>query len=149
MSSGSDRDEIIDFFEDKSQNEDEAPLSSVPGSWSAFYSGILIGIIGGSLIGLAPWLSGLLIFAGYGVTAMTFKGPGNRLSRALRSGFGSSAIFGAVILGGEAVFPATEWGLIEAASNHHLTFAGIALMPWLAGLIKYVYALFRPAKKLS
>jgi hypothetical protein len=150
MSSGPDRDEFLDYLDDKSQHEDETLFMPVPDSrpdsWSVFYSGILIGIIGGSLIALAPWLSGLLVFAGYGVTAMTFKGRGNRLSRALRFGFGSSALFGAAILGGETVFPETEWGFIEAASNRHLTFAGIALMPWAAAVLRYAYALFRPAK---
>ena len=55
MSSRQEPDEI-DYFEDVSQHEDETlfiPVSeSAPDSWTAFYSGILIGLAGGGLMTL-------------------------------------------------------------------------------------------------
>src|SRR5262245_35844252 len=140
MSSRQDRDEI-DYFEDTAQHEDETIFFPVPESrpdnWTGFYSGILIGIAGGALAPLAPWLSGLLISAGYGLTALTLKRTGNRFIRALRFGFALAALAGAVILAGEILFPKAAWRFIEMAGERSLIFASVAATPWLLALIRY------------
>jgi hypothetical protein len=146
MSSRQDRDEI-DFFEDTAKQEDETVFipagGNAPDSWTAFYSGILIGLAGGALASLAPWLSGLLIVAGYGLTAFTLKSAASRFIRALRFGFGIAALAGAVMLAGEILFPKAVWHCIELASRRSLIFASVALAPWLLGFIRYIYALIR------
>ncbi len=147
MSSSQERD-MIDYIDDNSEDENETLFIPVrrdgpPGNWTGFYSGILIGVAGGGLVALAPWLGGALVFAGYAVTALTLKGPGSRFCRALRTGFWVSALVGASILAGEAFFPRTAWSLIQAASDRHVLFPGIAGMPWSIGLLKYLYVLIR------
>lgn len=152
MSSRQDRDEI-DLFEDTAHHEDETlfiPVpESAPDSWTAFYSGILIALGGGALASLAPWLSGLLVLAGYGLTALTLKSTGNRFIRALRFGFGIAALLGAVMLACEIMFPQAAWHFIEMAGKRSLIFASVALTPWLLGLIRYVFALARGEKRVT
>jgi hypothetical protein len=152
MSSRQDHDEI-DYFEDTSQHEDETPFipvpDSTPDSWTAFYSGILIGLAGGGLMTLAPWLSGLLILAGYGMTALTLKSTGNRFIRALRFGFGIAALCGGAMLAGEILFHKAAWHYIEKAGERSLIFVSVALTPWLLGFIRYAYALARGEKRAA
>jgi hypothetical protein len=152
MSSRQDHDEI-DYFEDTAQHEDETlfiPVpESTPDSWTAFYSGILIGLAGGGLMTLAPWLSGLLILAGYGLTALTLKSTGNRFIRALRFGFGLAALAGGVMLAGEILFPKVAWHYIAKAGERNLIFASVAVTPWILGLIRYIYALARGEKRTA
>jgi hypothetical protein len=152
MSSRQDRDEI-DYFEDTSQHEDETIFFPVPqnapDSWTGFYCGILIGVIGGALAPLAPWLSGFLILAGYGLAASTLKSTGNRFIRALRFGFAVAAFFGAVLLAGEILFPKAVWHFVEAAGRRSLIFISVAAAPWLLGLIRYVYALVRGERRCA
>jgi hypothetical protein len=151
MSSRQDRDEI-DLFEDTAKHEDETVFipagGSGPDSWTAFYSGILIGLAGGALASLAPWLSGLLIVSGYGLTAFTLRSAGSRFIRALRFGFGVAALAGAVMLAGELLFPKAVWHCVEMAGRRSLIFASIALAPWLLGLMRYIYALTRREKRV-
>jgi hypothetical protein len=152
MSSRQDRDEV-DFFEDTTHREDETlfvPVpESAPDSWTTFYSGILIGLAGGALASLAPWLSGMLILAGYALTAFTLKSTGNRFIRALRFGFGITACLGAVMLAGEILFPKAAWHCIEKAGERSLIFASVALTPWILGLVRYVFALARGGKRAT
>jgi hypothetical protein len=152
MSSRQDRDEI-DYFEDTSDHEDETPFIPVPenapDSWTAFYSGILIGLAGGAVAPLAPWLSGVLILGGYGLTALTLKRNGSRFIRALRFGFAIAALSGAVMLAGEIFYPKAVWHCIEMAGRRSLIFASVALTPWLLALIRYAYALARGEKRTA
>jgi hypothetical protein len=105
--------------------------------------------VGGALAPLAPWLSGLLILAGYALTAFTLKSTGNRFIRALRFGFGVTALLGAVMLACEILFPKAAWHFIEMAGQRSLIFASVALTPWLLGLIRYVFALARGEKRAA
>ena len=152
MSSGSDRD-MIDYVEDTSQHEDETLFLPVPehgvDRWSVFYIGILTGIAGGGLVSLAPWLAGILILTGYGLTAFTLKAPSSRFARALLLGFVLSASVGGALLAGEVFFPQTVWNLIAAVSGRHLIFAYVAAMPWVIGILRYVYALVRREKRVG
>jgi hypothetical protein len=152
MSSRQEPDEI-DYFEDTSQHEDGTPFipvpDSTPDSWTAFYCGILIGLVGGAIASLAPWLSGVLILAGYGLAALTLKSTGNRFIRALRFGFAIAALAGAVMLAGEILFPKAAWRCIEIAGERSLIFVSVALTPWLLGFIRYVYSLARGGKRAA
>jgi len=135
-----------DFF-DMGLREMERREQSTPDNWTAFYIGILIGLAGGALATLAPWLSGALILAGYAVTALTLKSTGSRFIRALRFGFGITALAGAVMLAAEILFPQAAWPCIEKAGEHSLIFVSVAVAPWLLGLIRYAYALARGKKR--
>jgi hypothetical protein len=153
MSSGSDRDDIIDYVEDTSQHEDETLFLPVPESgpdrWSVFYLGILMGIVGGGLVSLAPWLAGILILTGYGLTAFTLKAAVSRFVRALLLGFVLSASAGAFLIAGEIFAPQTAWNLIAVLSERHLIFPGVAAMPWVIGILRYVYALVTREKRIA
>jgi hypothetical protein len=151
MSSGSDHDDFIDYLYDKSHREDETLFMPVPDGrpdhWTAFYTGILIGIVGGGILPLAPWLGGSLIFSGYGVTFLTLKRPRSRFARALRFGFAISALLGGLLLAVEVLFPKASWRLIEMASEQHVIFLSVAFVPWAAAIARYFHALFAPAKR--
>src|SRR5262249_24460550 len=121
--------------------------NNTPDRWTAFYCGILIGLAGGGLMTLAPWLSGLLIMAGYGVTALALKSTGNRFIRALRFGFGIAALCGGVMLAGEILFPEAVWHFIGKARERNIIFATVAVTPWILGFIRYAYALVRREKR--
>jgi hypothetical protein len=153
MSSRQEERDDIDFFEDTAHHEDETLFVPVPEnaphSWTAFYSGILIGIAGGALASLAPWLSGVLILAGYALTAFTLKGTGNRFIRALRFGFAITALLGAVLLACEILYPNAVWHFVEMAGRRSLIFMSVVLTPWLLGLIRYVFALARGEKRAT
>jgi hypothetical protein len=151
MSSRQNRDET-DFLEDTAHEDENLfiPLpESTPDSWTAFYVGILIGITGGALATLAPWLSGLLILAGYGLTASTLKSTASRFIRALRFGFALAALSGAVLLAGEVLFPKAIWHFLEVAGRRSLIFVSVLAAPWLLGLIRYAYALARGEKRCA
>src|SRR5262249_53707567 len=152
MSSRQDRDEI-DYFEDTAQHEDETlffPVpESAPDSWTGFYTGILIGMAGGALASLAPWLSGVLVLGGYGLLSLTLERTGHRFVRDLRFGCGIAALAGAVMLAGEILFPKAVWHFIETAGRRSLIFASVAAAPWLLALIRYVFALARGKKRAS
>lgn len=145
MSPGSDRDEFIDYLEDKSKHEDETlflPVSeSGPDDWTAFYIGILTGIVGGGLIPLSPWLGGLFVFGGYAITALALKSARNGFSRALRFGFVFSAVLGAALVAARGYYPEWTWRFVEAASQRHVIFLSAAAIPWAAGILRYVSAL--------
>ncbi|MGO9173355.1 MAG: hypothetical protein ACLP7P_15525 [Rhodomicrobium sp.] len=151
MSSGPDRD-MIDYVEDTSQREDETLFLPVPepgpDRWSAFYIGILVGIAGGGLVPLAPWLAGILVLTGYGLTAFTLRASTSRFARALFLGFVLSASVGAILIAGEIFVPQTAWNLIAALSERPLIFPGIAAMPWVIGILRYAYALVRHEKRI-
>jgi hypothetical protein len=152
MSSRQDRDDV-DIFEDSTQHEDETLFIPVPEStphnWTGFYCGILVGVAGGALAPLAPWLSGLLILAGYGLTAFTMKSASNRFIRALRFGFGIAALAGAIMLAGEILFPKAVWHFVGRAGERSLIFASAAAAPWLLALIRYAYALARGERRFA
>ncbi|MGO9545987.1 MAG: hypothetical protein ACLPPF_14500 [Rhodomicrobium sp.] len=116
-------------------------------SWSLFYSGILIGFAGGALPSAAPWLAGILIAAGYGLTAFTLKGPSRRFAGALRFGFVLSALSGAALFAGEIFAPKVTQIIVDAMGKHHLIFASIATTPWVLGVLRYVYALLMQRKR--
>jgi hypothetical protein len=131
----------FDFF-DTGHHEERTP-----DSWTAFYSGILIGLVGGALATLAPWLSGVLILVGYGLTALTLKSTGSRFIRALRFGFGVAALAGAIMLACEILYPTAAWRFIEMAGERSLIFVSVAVTPWMLGLIRYVYVMARGQKR--
>ncbi len=152
MSSDSERD-MIDYIDDDAHHEDETLFIPAPDgrpdNWTAFYIGILTGIVGGGLVALAPRLGGILIVAGYGLTAFTLKARGNRFARALRFGFLVSAVLGAALVAGEIYCPNTVWQFIAVASERHLIFTSVVAFPWATGMLRYVYALVRREKRLG
>ncbi len=119
---------------------------NAPDSWSVFYSGILIGFAGGALPAAVPWLAGVLIAVGYGLTALTLKGRSNRFTGALRFGFVLSALLGVALVAGEAFAPKVTQVIVDAIGKHHLIFATVAATPWVLGVLRYVYALLVPRK---
>lgn len=147
MSSRSRRD-FIDYIDDKSLHEDETPFIPVrpdgpPDSWSAFFGGAIIGISGGALFPLAPWLAGAFLAVGYGMAAFTLSGYRNRFVRALHLGFAIPAVIGVAAVVGEAFFPNTTWAVIVFLGERHVIFIGLALMPWAITLLRYGYGFFR------
>ncbi|MGA8771411.1 MAG: hypothetical protein WB610_13700, partial [Rhodomicrobium sp.] len=92
--------DVIEYFDDNSEHEDETAFFPIrpdgpPDSWSFFWGGILIGLAGAGLVTLAHWLAGLLIFAGYGMTAASLRGSRTRFARPLGFGYALLACVGA------------------------------------------------------
>ena len=145
MSSAPERDSAGDISADR---EEQPLFPAAPREMADrrpfFYTGILIGLAGGALAGVAPWLAGLLIAAGYGMTAFALIAPRHRFLRALRFGFVLSALLGAVIFAGELLAPDTALKMAGVVAGHSFVFAGVALMPLAIGIVRYVYGLLRP-----
>ncbi len=144
--------DAIDYAADAALREDDdlffpVPPGRMPETWTAFYSGILIGILGGGIASLAPWLSGLLVFIGYSVTALTLRRRNNRFVRALRFGFGIVALCGAALLAAEILYHTAVWHLIAMATERSHIFIGVVFMPWILALLKYGLALARGGKR--
>ena len=136
--------DFIDYVDDETQDEDDTPFfpvrpATLLDTWSGFFGGILIGLAGGALIPLAPWLGGLMVFAGYGMTALTLSGSRNRFARALSFGFGILALAGGIMLLGTIFFPAFTWSFVAAAAQHHVVFVSVAALAWVIGVAKYIY----------
>jgi hypothetical protein len=152
MSSPQERDHI-DYFDDDAHHEDGTIFIPVPNSapdtWTGFYCGILIGIAGGMLASLSLWLAGVLIFAGYLLTALTLKRNGNRFVRSLRFGFGISALAGAAIFTGDIFFPNAAWRFVSMAGDRSLMFVSVAFLPWFLGMLRYFYAVLRGEKRFA
>jgi hypothetical protein len=139
--------DVIDYFDDNAENEDETPFLPVRpegdflNPWSGFYGGLLIGLAGGGLATLAPWLAGLLIFAGYGMTALTLRRTRRRLFRALGLGFGVIALAGAAVVLGEVFFPLTTSVILAAAAARHMIFLSVVALPWAIGFAWRLFTL--------
>jgi len=150
MSSGPDRDEFIDYLEDKSQNEDETLFIPAqegrPDSWTVFYVGILTGVAGGGLFPLSLWLGASLIFFGYGMTVLSFGKPRSKFARAMRYGFAFASLLGGLLLAIAAFFPESSWRFMEMAMKHQLVFFSVSILPWAATLFRYCYTLFTPGR---
>ena len=145
MAARSPRD-VIEYFDDTSQNEDETLFCPVrpdssPDAWSAFWGGILIGLAGAALVTLAPWLGGLLTFAGYGMTALSLRRSRNGFGRALGFGYGLLAGVGAAMFLGVVFFPNITASLIDAAAAHHVILISLATLAWPIALLKYLFNL--------
>ena len=145
MAARSPRD-VIEYFDDTSQNEDETPFCPVPSdsspdAWSAFWGGILIGLAGAALVTLAPWLAGSLIFAGYGMTALSLRGSRYGFLRALSFGYALLAFLGAAMVLGEVFFPNITASVIAAAAAHHVILISLATLAWPIALLKYLFQL--------
>ncbi len=142
MAARSPRD-LIDYVYEDSENEDGSlflpvPSDSGPDTWSAFWSGLLIGLAGAGLVTLAPWLGGLLVFVGYGMTALSLRGSRNGFGRALRFGYGLLALVGAAMLLGVIFFPNVTASVIGAAAERHLIFVSLATLAWPIALLRFV-----------
>ncbi|HZV21022.1 MAG TPA: hypothetical protein VE986_05680 [Hyphomicrobiales bacterium] len=144
MSSGSRRDPY-DFWDDGLRDDDYRRGYS--DTWSGFWGGILLGIAGGALIPLGPWLGGLLMLAGYGMAASTLRSRRSRFAGALRFGFFISAIIGAALILGHGTAPAATWSIISYIGDRHLIFPGVAAIPWMLAILRYFYRLFRPPRR--
>ena len=145
MAARSPRD-VIEYFDDTSQNEDETLFCPVrpdssPDAWSAFWGGILIGLAGAALVTLAPWLGGLLTFGGYGMTALSLRRSRNGFGRALGFGYGLLAGVGAAMFLGVVFFPNITASLIDAAAAHHVILISLATLAWPIALLKYLFNL--------
>lgn len=151
MSSDSERD-LGDYVTGNSTDEDGTLFLPVPEGntdpWTLFFSGILIGLAGGALVTVGPWLAGALIMTGYFLTALSLKGSSNRLANGLCFGFTISAILGAALIASEIGAPRETWRFIVEAGNRHLVFPSVALIPWALGIITYVNILiWRPKRR--
>ena len=145
MAARSPRD-VIDYLDDNSQDEDETPFfpvrpDSSPDAWSGFWGGILIGLSGAALVTLAPWLGGSLIFAGYGMTALSLRRSRYRFLRALSFGYALLAFLGAAMVLGEVFFPNITASVIDAAAAHHVIFISLTTLAWPIALLKYLLKL--------
>ena len=145
MAARSPRD-VIDYLDDNSQDEDETPFfpvrpDSSPDWWSGFWGGILIGLAGAALVTLAPWLGGSLIFAGYGMTALSLRGSRNGFPRALGFGYALLACVGAAMALGQLFFPNSTASVIDAAAAHHVILITLAALAWPIALLKYLFKL--------
>ncbi len=145
MAARSPRD-VIEYFDDISQNEDETPFCPVrpdssPDSWSCFWGGILIGLSGAALVTLAPWLAGSLIFAGYGMTALSLRGSRFGFLRALGFGYALLAGVGAALVVGQVFFPNSTAAVIGAAAAHRVILISLATSAWPIALLKYLFKL--------
>ncbi len=138
--------DVVDYVSDNAQHEDGSLFLPAPDGrpdhLTFLFSGILLGMAGGALVPVSPWLAGVLILIGYGLTAYTLKNKG-ALVRALRFGFAISAVLGAALLLGEILAPDAAWRAVSMAGERHLLFPGFVLMPWLLGILRYAYAIVR------
>jgi hypothetical protein len=150
MSSDSGRD-FGDYLTGNSTDEDGMLFLPSPEGhtdpWALFFSGILIGLAGGALATVAPWLAGGLIMTGYFLTALSLKGSSNRLANGLCFGFTISAILGAALIAFEIGAPKATWHFVVVAGNRHLVFPSVALIPWALGILKYVHILISRPKR--
>jgi hypothetical protein len=138
--------DVIEYVDDNSENEDETAFfpvrpDSLPDAWSYFWGGILIGLAGAGLVTLAPWLGGLLIFAGYGMTALSLRGSRASFGRALSLGYALLACVGAAMLLGAAFFPGVTASVIAVAAAHHVIFISLATLAWPIALLKCFFGL--------
>ena len=145
MAARSPRD-VIEYFDDTSQNEDETPFCPVrpdnsPDAWSWFWGGILIGLAGAALVTLAPWLGGSLIFFGYGMTALSLRGSRYDFLRALGFGYTLLACLGAAMVLGQVFFWNITASVIDAAAAHHIILISLATLAWPIALLKYLFKL--------
>ena len=145
MAARSPRD-VIEYLDDTSQNEDETPFCPVrpdnsPDAWSYFWGGILIGLSGAALVTLAPWLAGSLIFAGYGMTALSLRGSHYGFLRALSFGYALLASLGAAMVLGQVFFPNSTASVIDAAAAHHVILISLATLAWPIALLRYLFKL--------
>jgi hypothetical protein len=136
--------DVIEYFDDNSEYEDETAFFPVrpdgpPDAWSFFWGGILIGLAGAGLVTLAPWLGGLLIFAGYGMTASSMRGSRTSFGRAIGFGYALLACVGAAILLGAVFFPNVTASVIAAVAAHHVIFISLATLAWPIALLKFVF----------
>jgi hypothetical protein len=143
MAARSPRD-VIEYFDDNSQSEDETPFLPVrpdgsPDAWSGFWGGILIGLAGAGLVTLAPWLGALLIFAGYGMTALSLRRSSTSFGRALGFGYAILACVGAAMLLGAVFSPNVTASVIAAVAAHHVIFISLATLAWPIALLKFVF----------
>jgi hypothetical protein len=134
--------DAIDYIDDDTQDEDVTlfipvrPDSSLDGA-SVFFCGVLFGVSGGALAGIAPWLAGFLIFGGYGVAALTLGG--GRMARALSFGFFVLALAGAAMALGGVLFPRLTWDVVSAIAERHALFLSVALLAWPIAFARYLY----------
>jgi len=128
--------------------DDSGPASDISGgsdSWNTFYLGILIGIGGGAVTCLSPWLGGALFAVGYGMTACSLRGSASRVSNALLFGFKWAAIAGALLFAGVFLFPESTGAFVEAVGRRHAIFLGVATLPWMIAIVKYASYYAQPA----
>lgn len=153
MSSNSERD-LADYVTDEpntEHNEDELLFLHAPegGSdpWAKFFTGILIGLAGGALVVIAPWLGGALIMTGYCLTAYSLMGSTNRFANGLCFGFAVSAVLGAALVASEIGAQKETLHFVAKAGQRHLVFPSVALFPWTLGLLRYLLLLIWPPKR--
>lgn len=149
----------IDYVDDDTQDEDVTLFIPVrPDSFlegdavSGFLGGVLIGVSGGALAQIAPWLAGILIFAGYGMASYALGGRRHRLARALSFGFFVLALGGAAMAVGGVLFPRPTWAVVSAIAERHALFLSVAALAWLIGFARYIHLLSRgsaPSRRMK
>ena len=132
--------------------DDSPEISGGSDSWNTFYLGILIGIGGGAVTCLSPWLGGALFAVGYGMTACSLRGyasfdsrlrgygvslRGYGVSNALLFGFKWAAIAGALLFAGVFLFPESTGAFVEGVGRRHAIFLGVATLPWFLAIANY------------
>jgi len=117
--------------------DDSPEISGGSDSWNTFYLGILIGIGGGAVTCLSPWLGGALFAVGYGMTACSLRDSASRVSNALLFGFKWAAIAGALLFAGVFLFPESTGAFVEGVGRRHAIFLGVATLPWFLAIANY------------
>ncbi len=116
-----------------------------PDRWTAFLGGILIAICGGALLIIAPWLGGAFVAAGYGLTAYSLRGARSRFAASLRFAFMLFAMIGAAITTIDCLVPRSSWAIIDYLGKKLPLFIGVAILPWVIGIAKYLLAVIGPS----
>lgn len=144
----------VDFPEyvtGESHREEETLFFPTPENhgdmWMPFCAGILADFAGGALIAISPWLGGALTTIGYSVSALKLRGRRSRFAKALRFSSGITALLGAALATGAISAPVAVQHFVEMTVNRHLIFPFFALMPWVLGVLKYLYAVLWPPKR--
>jgi hypothetical protein len=106
---------------------------------SGFFGGILIAVSGGALAGIAPWLGGSLIFAGYAMAASSLAGRRNLFARSLRFGFWALALTGAAMALGGVFYPRSTWAAVSAIADRHALFLSVAALAWPIAFARYLH----------
>ena len=139
--------DAVDYVSDNAERDEETMFLPAPDArpdhGTFLFAGILAGLGGGALVPVSPWLAGGLIFIGYGLAALTFRGARGGIGSALRFGFGITAILGAALLLGEIAAPHAIWRLVSSPGDRPIIFPGFAVMPWFLAFLHYVYRLIR------
>ncbi len=136
--------DLADYVTDNSAHEEGTlflPTQENGDPWTFLPGGILVALAGGVLAPLSVQLAGALIALGYGLAAITLRRNRSCFAKALRFGFGVTAILGAALLAAGIASPEAVRHAVVAPGHHLTMFLGFAAMPWALGALRLLYGL--------